>query len=236
MGRVLASGSLLDGLAARFAAPFPCFIWPPPPPSLTPVPHPPSPTLPLHACSPCSVPEEAPSEVRRLILQCLEARPSLRPTALQLVEQLSAAPAAPPPGVTLLRSSMDSGSSGAAVQQPAPQQAGQQHQGLGQAEQAAELHAAAAVAAADQQQVPPQQQEAPREQQPQQQQEQEAEGLEQPSTPGPVHAEPVWGSGTSPTVHPAPERDAAAIHAHWAAGGGAAQPQQSSNPAVELLR
>lgn len=37
------------------------------------------------------VPEECPAEVRQLILECLEARPSLRPTALQLVERLGRA-------------------------------------------------------------------------------------------------------------------------------------------------
>ncbi|KAL4437438.1 hypothetical protein ABPG75_004577 [Micractinium tetrahymenae] len=48
-----------------------------------------------------SVPEECPAEVRQIILECLEARPSLRPTALQLVERLGRAPGAPPHGVTL---------------------------------------------------------------------------------------------------------------------------------------
>ncbi|KAL4421913.1 hypothetical protein ABPG77_005197 [Micractinium sp. CCAP 211/92] len=45
------------------------------------------------------VPEECPAEVRQIILECLEARPSLRPSALQLVERLGRAAGAPPPGL-----------------------------------------------------------------------------------------------------------------------------------------
>lgn len=45
------------------------------------------------------VPEECPAEVRQLMLECLETRPSRRPTALQIVERLKQAPAQPPPGV-----------------------------------------------------------------------------------------------------------------------------------------
>ena len=36
------------------------------------------------------VPEECPPEVRALVLECLETRPSLRPSALQLVARLQA--------------------------------------------------------------------------------------------------------------------------------------------------
>lgn len=43
------------------------------------------------------VPEECPEEVRQLILECLDSRPSLRPSALQLVERLAAVPAGPAP-------------------------------------------------------------------------------------------------------------------------------------------
>lgn len=43
--------------------------------------------------------EECPAEVRQIILECLEARPSLRPSALQLVERLGRAAGAPPPGL-----------------------------------------------------------------------------------------------------------------------------------------
>lgn len=38
------------------------------------------------------VPEECPAEVRALMLECLETRPSQRPSALQLVERLRAMP------------------------------------------------------------------------------------------------------------------------------------------------
>ncbi len=38
------------------------------------------------------VPEECPPEVRALMLECLETRPSRRPSALQLVERLLAMP------------------------------------------------------------------------------------------------------------------------------------------------
>ena len=38
------------------------------------------------------VPEECPEEVRALILECLETRPSMRPSALQIVERLQAVP------------------------------------------------------------------------------------------------------------------------------------------------
>lgn len=38
------------------------------------------------------VPEECPEEVRALVLECLETRPSMRPSALQIVERLQAVP------------------------------------------------------------------------------------------------------------------------------------------------
>jgi hypothetical protein len=38
------------------------------------------------------VPEECPAEVRELVLECLETRPSMRPSALQIVERLQAVP------------------------------------------------------------------------------------------------------------------------------------------------
>ncbi len=54
---------------------------------------------PIHPTNHCRVPEECPAEVRQIILECLEARPSLRPSALQLVERLGRAAGAPPPGL-----------------------------------------------------------------------------------------------------------------------------------------
>ena len=42
------------------------------------------------------VPEECPAKVRDLMLECLEARPSLRPSAVQVVERLRALPPTPP--------------------------------------------------------------------------------------------------------------------------------------------
>lgn len=94
---------------------------------------------------PRSVPDECPAAVRDLILDCLETRPSRRPSALQLVERLLAAPAAPPDEQQ--RSSLESGGvasperSSLEVTPPPPlspklygsQPPGQQ--GLGQAEQ-----------------------------------------------------------------------------------------------------
>jgi len=38
------------------------------------------------------VPEECPEEVRALVLECLETRPSMRPSALRIVERLQAVP------------------------------------------------------------------------------------------------------------------------------------------------
>ncbi|KAL4529628.1 hypothetical protein Ndes2437B_g08800 [Nannochloris sp. 'desiccata'] len=49
------------------------------------------------------VPEECPEQVRILMLQCLDTRPSRRPSALQIVERLKQSPADPPPGVPLRR-------------------------------------------------------------------------------------------------------------------------------------
>ena len=43
--------------------------------------------------SPPRVPEECPAAVRDLILECLETRPSRRPSALQIVQRLQALPA-----------------------------------------------------------------------------------------------------------------------------------------------
>ena len=45
------------------------------------------------------MPEECPEEVRQLILECLESKPSLRPSALRIAERLQALPpdAALPP-------------------------------------------------------------------------------------------------------------------------------------------
>lgn len=58
---------------------------------------------PTHTCAPhalspqCSVPEECPAEVRDLILECLETRPSRRPAARDIVQRLDALRDAPAP-------------------------------------------------------------------------------------------------------------------------------------------
>lgn len=43
------------------------------------------------------VPEECPAEVRELVLECLETRPSRRPGALRIAERLRALPSDPAP-------------------------------------------------------------------------------------------------------------------------------------------
>ena len=48
------------------------------------------------------MPEDAPAELRDLILECLESRPSQRPSALQLYERLRSIPATPPLGARAL--------------------------------------------------------------------------------------------------------------------------------------
>ncbi|KAI3429894.1 hypothetical protein D9Q98_010205 [Chlorella vulgaris] len=65
------------------------------------------------------VPQECPQEARLLILQCLDASPSKRPTALQLVEQLTAIPATPPADMPPLQSS-PAGPNGARQTAPPP--------------------------------------------------------------------------------------------------------------------
>ncbi|GAB4814550.1 hypothetical protein N2152v2_001596 [Parachlorella kessleri] len=55
------------------------------------------------------VPEECPPEVRQLILECLETRPSRRPSALQVVQRLLSLPAAVPPNVQAALAAAESG-------------------------------------------------------------------------------------------------------------------------------
>jgi hypothetical protein len=55
------------------------------------------------------VPEECPEEIRVLMLECLDTRPSKRPTALQIVERLKQSPAELPVGVQLKRVSAPGG-------------------------------------------------------------------------------------------------------------------------------
>ena len=49
------------------------------------------------------VPEECSEEVRVLMLECLDTRPSRRPSALQIVERLKQSPTEPPLGISLRR-------------------------------------------------------------------------------------------------------------------------------------
>lgn len=52
-----------------------------------------------------SVPQECPAAVRDLILECLETRPSRRPSALEIVQRLQALPGVSPAGSTAIRAS-----------------------------------------------------------------------------------------------------------------------------------
>ncbi|KAL4437440.1 hypothetical protein ABPG75_004579 [Micractinium tetrahymenae] len=60
------------------------------------------------------VPEECPAEVRDLILECLETRPSRRPSARDIVQRLAALPDAPTPPGTLAGTPTPPGASPAA--------------------------------------------------------------------------------------------------------------------------
>jgi len=71
------------------------------------------------------VPEECPEEVRALVLECLETRPSMRPSALQIVERLKAIPKLSGPSAVAagaVRANPEEGSSSVETEEASPSQ------------------------------------------------------------------------------------------------------------------